>query len=202
MKDTYRTISKVSEGLYKDKGSKFISFAFPVSEEDEIKRILEEIKKRYHDARHHCYAWCLGADKSRYRAHDDGEPSNSAGKPILGKIHSNDLTNILIVVVRYFGGTLLGTGGLVNAYREAAADAVHNNRIVQEKVYAFYELFFEYPQMNDVMTVIKDHHLEQYDQEFGLKCSLKIKIWIKENESVLNKLHALDNVTCKKIHDG
>ncbi|MDP2112754.1 MAG: YigZ family protein, partial [Bacteroidota bacterium] len=130
MEDTYKTIEKPSEGLFKDKGSKFISFAFPVNSEDEIKDIVQSIKKEHHSARHHCYAWRLGADHLHFRANDDGEPSSTAGKPILGQIQSFDLTNILIVVVRYFGGTLLGVSGLINAYRSAALDAINQAEIV------------------------------------------------------------------------
>ena len=130
-KDNYLSIEKRSEGIYKDRGSKFLAFAFPVYQEDEIKDILAELRKEYHDARHHCYAYRLGASKEIYRVNDDGEPSSSAGKPIFGQIQSNDLSNILIVVVRYFGGTLLGVGGLINAYRSAAADALINASIIE-----------------------------------------------------------------------
>ena len=134
MEDTYKTIEKPSEGLFKDKGSKFISFAFPVDNEEEIKEIVQSIKKEHHSARHHCYAWRLGADQLLFRANDDGEPSSTAGKPILGQIQSFDLTNILIVVVRYFGGTLLGVSGLINAYRNAALDAINQAEIVEKLV--------------------------------------------------------------------
>ena len=128
--DKYLTIEKNSDGIFKDRGSKFLAFAYPVSSPEEIKIILAELRKKYHDARHHCYAYMLGAEKETYRSNDDGEPSSSAGKPILGQIQSNNLSNILIVVVRYFGGTLLGVGGLINAYRSAAADAIRNANII------------------------------------------------------------------------
>lgn len=124
MEDLYKTIAAPAEGLYKEKGSKFISLAYPVQSEGQIKEIVAELKDKFYDARHHCYAWMLGADKKNFRANDDGEPSSTAGRPILGQIQSNDLTNILIVVIRYFGGTKLGVSGLINAYREAAADAL------------------------------------------------------------------------------
>ena len=138
--DTYRTLKSPSEGIYKEKGSKFLAFAFPVNNEGDIKEKLEEIRKAYHDARHHCYAWVLGADKSRFRANDDGEPSNSAGKPILGKLQSHDLSQILIIVVRYFGGVKLGVGGLINAYRSAADDAIQNGTIVKRRMKTIFEI--------------------------------------------------------------
>ncbi len=132
MIDSYLTIEKNTEGLFKDKGSKFLAFAYPVEEEEEIKEYIQALKKEHYSARHHCYAWRLGAEKTHFRANDDGEPSSTAGKPILGQIQKNDLTNILIVVVRYFGGTLLGVSGLINAYRGAAADVINNSIIVEK----------------------------------------------------------------------
>ncbi|HOI47993.1 MAG TPA: YigZ family protein, partial [Prolixibacteraceae bacterium] len=126
MEDTYKTVSAPSEGLFKDKGSRFISYLYPVTTEEEIKEIIQQVKKAHHSARHHCYAWRLGRENIRFRANDDGEPSSTAGKPILGQLTSFELTNVLLVVVRYFGGTLLGTSGLINAYREAASEAIRN----------------------------------------------------------------------------
>jgi len=199
MVNQYRTISSNSKGLYKEKGSKFIAFAFPVTNEAAIKTILDDLKKDYHDARHHCYAWCLGENRVLQRTNDDGEPSSSAGKPILGQINSHNLTNILIVVVRYFGGTLLGVGGLINAYREAAADAIQNNRILEEKVYEIYKLTFEYPLMNSVMKIIKGHKLNQFDQDFALTCSLKILIWRKESERIITEIKILEGVGFEKV---
>ena len=149
MEDTYKTIEKPSEGLFKDKGSKFISLAFPVNSEEEIKEIVQSIKKEHHSARHHCYAWRLGADQLHFRANDDGEPSSTAGKPILGQIQSFDLTNILIVVVRYFGGTLLGVSGLINAYRSAALDAINQAEIVEKLVEKWLLVDFDYGAMNE-----------------------------------------------------
>ena len=134
MEDFYKTIAVPAEGLYKEKGSKFISFAYPVQTEEQIKGIVAELKDKFYDARHHCYAWMLGAGKKNFRANDDGEPSSTAGRPILGQIQSNDLTNILIVVVRYFGGTKLGVSGLIHAYREAAADALNHAEIIEKTV--------------------------------------------------------------------
>ena len=195
MANQFRTISSISKGLYKEKGSKFISLAYPVTNENEIKNILEELRKKYFDARHHCYAWCLGDDRERQRANDDGEPSSSAGKPILGQINANDLTNILIVVIRYFGGTLLGVGGLINAYREASSDAIQNNKIIEKKVFEVYKVSFEYQQMNNIMTIIKGHRLDQFDQDFALSCSVKIRIWKKDSERIVSEFKSLEGVS-------
>jgi uncharacterized YigZ family protein len=145
--DTYLTISNVAEGLFKDKGSRFISFAFPVSSEKEIKPHLEKIKNEYHDARHHCFAYMLGKDRTTFRSFDDGEPSGTAGKPILGQIQSKGLTNILIVVIRYFGGTLLGTSGLINAYRTSAADAINHSQIITKTIKCSCLVHFDYSKM-------------------------------------------------------
>lgn len=170
--DTYLTIKEPAEGLYKDRGSKFLGYAYPVDNEEEIKKRLAELKKLHPSANHHCFAFRLGADKQAYRANDDGEPSNTAGKPILGQIQSNDLTNILIIVVRYFGGTLLGVSGLINAYKLAAADSIQNASIIEKTVNDIYEIHFDYLQMNDVMKIIKDEEMKMLSQNFELSCSL------------------------------
>jgi uncharacterized YigZ family protein len=172
--DSYKTLKAPSEGSYKEKGSKFIAFAIPVRSEEEIKVELEELRKKYHDARHHCYAWTLGVDREHYRANDDGEPSNSAGKPILGQLDSFELTQLLIVVIRYFGGVKLGVGGLINAYRTAAKEAILNGQIVKRRQKMHFEVFFEYPQMNDIMQVVKNNLIKQLDQQFELDCKLKL----------------------------
>jgi uncharacterized YigZ family protein len=172
MEDTYKTIAAKSEGYFKDKGSKFLAFAWPVGNEDEIKEILTEIKKEHHNARHHCYAWRLGTEEITWRANDDGEPSSTAGKPILGQLLSFDVTNIFIVVVRYFGGTLLGTSGLINAYKTAAADALNRAKIVTRIIENKYKLHFTYPLMNDVMTIIKQENLNIVDTQFEIECDL------------------------------
>jgi len=172
MEDTYKTISAKSEGYFKDKGSKFIAYAWPVSNEDEIKEILTEIKKEHHNARHHCYAWRLGTEEITWRANDDGEPSSTAGRPILGQLQSFDVTNVFIVVVRYFGGTLLGTSGLINAYKTAAADALSSARIVTKTIEVKYKLHFTYPHMNDVMQIIKQENLNIVDTQFEIECDL------------------------------
>jgi len=199
MMDRFKTITKKSEGLYKEKGSKFLAFAYPVENESDIKEILEELRKKYHDARHHCYAWQLGTDQSLFRANDDGEPSYSAGKPILGQIHSFGLTNVLVVVVRYFGGTLLGVGGLIAAYREAARDALENAHIADKKIFKTFRISFEYPLMNDIMHIIKENKIEQFDQDFNISCSLKIKVWRKESNKIMDKLKLLENVKIEDI---
>lgn len=192
--DTYLTIKEPSTGLFKDKGSKFLAFAYPVSDDTEVKVLVDKLKKEYFDARHHCYAYRLGADKVIFRANDDNEPSGTAGKPILGQIVSNDLTNILVVVVRYFGGTLLGTTGLINAYRNASADAIANASKIEKKVHAIYQLAFDYQHVNYVMKIIKDYELMAYDQNFELMCSLKVKIRLSMVEALIQKFSPLYGV--------
>ena len=195
--DTYLTIKEPSTGLFKDKGSKFLAFAYPVSNDQEIKKLVEALKKEYFDARHHCYAYRLGADKLTFRANDDNEPSGTAGKPILGQIVSKDITNVLIVVVRYFGGTLLGTSGLINAYKNASSDALSKAVIIEKKVFAIYQLVFNYEQMNYVMKIIKDHDLESFDQSFEITCSLQVKIRLSMVEALLQKFSPLYEIEAK-----
>lgn len=172
--------------MYKEKGSKFLSFTYRVSGEQEISRYLETLKKQYHDARHHCFAWRLGPDLVRFRMNDDGEPSGSAGKPIYGQIIKRELTDILVVVVRYFGGTKLGVGGLINAYRSAASDALDHSSLIECQVYDRLKLEFEYPQMNRIMKIIKDLDLESSDQKFDLECSLILHPWKRRTELVVD----------------
>ncbi len=195
MEDTYKTIEKPSEGLFKDKGSKFISFAFTVNSEDEIREIVQSIKKEHHSARHHCYAWRLGAEKLLFRANDDGEPSSTAGKPILGQIQSFDLTNILIVVVRYFGGTLLGVSGLINAYRNAALDAIIRAEIVEKLVEKWLLVEFDYGAMNEVMKIFKDEKLPQEDPQFDLRCSIKTHIRLSELDRIEQAFSKIEGIT-------
>lgn len=192
MNDVYKTIQGSSEGLFREKGSKFVALAYPMQSEKEIKAKIAGLRKTYHDARHHCYAWRLGSDYDQYRVNDDGEPSGSAGKPIYGQIQSRDLTNVLVVVIRYFGGTLLGVGGLINAYRSAASDALDQARIVERKVYARLRLGFEYPQMNAVMKVIKDFRLEAEHQQFDLHCTMTLRVWKREAVQVTDRLAKID----------
>ncbi|KEO74652.1 YigZ family protein [Anditalea andensis] len=176
MNDTFLTLKEASEGLYKEKGSKFLAFAFPVSDDHEIKEKLDTLRKKYYDARHHCYAYMLGKDKENYRTNDDGEPNHSAGDPILGQIRSKDLTNVLIVVVRYFGGTKLGVGGLINAYKTAAAEAIQANEIITEMVTKNIRFTFDYLDMNEVMRLIKEYDLEIKKQEFDNTCTMTIRV--------------------------
>ena len=186
--DIYLTIYGPSIGLFKDKGSKFLSFAYPVSSEEEIKKHLSELRKQHPSANHHCYAFRVGADKQAYRANDDGEPSNTAGKPILGQIQSNDLTNILIVVVRYFGGTLLGVSGLINAYKLAAAETIKNAIIIEKTVDYIYEIKFDYLQMNDVMRIIKEEELKILSQESELNCIINFSVRKRNSTNVYDRL--------------
>ena len=196
--DTYLTILSPSEGIYKDKGSKFMAYAFPVSSEDEIKKQLSDLRKEHHSARHHCYAYRLGADKLIYRTNDDGEPSGTAGKPIFGQIQSKELTDILMVVVRYFGGTLLGVSGLITAYKQAAADAIANATIVEKIVKQQFEIKFDYLQINDVMKIIKDEVLEIQSQNFELDCSLVFAVRKNKSLKVQELFNKMSNVGIEK----
>ena len=199
MEDTFKTIEKPSEGLFKDKGSRFISYAFPVNSEEQIRELVQSIKKEHHSARHHCYAWRLGSDKLLFRTNDDGEPSSTAGKPILGQIQSFDLTNILIVVVRYFGGTLLGVSGLINAYRNAALDAVNQAEIVEKLLEKWFLVEFDYGAMNVVMKVFKDEKLPQIDPQFDLKCKIKTFVRLSESNQIEKSLLKIKSVQVKDI---
>lgn len=177
MQDSYLTIARRSEGLYKEKGSKFLAFAEPVSTPDEAKQAVERYRKTYHDARHVCYAYIVGADHDTWRANDDGEPSGTAGRPILGQLNAQQLTNTLIVVVRYFGGILLGTGGLTVAYKTAAADALRNAQTVRKDVTLRRTLRFPIERMNDIMRLIKETDSrilsQQYNGEYIIECEIK-----------------------------
>ena len=199
MEDTFKTIEKPSEGLFKDKGSRFISYAFQVNSESEISRIVQSIKKEHHSARHHCYAWRLGANKLLFRANDDGEPNFTAGKPILGQIQSFDLTNILIVVVRYFGGTLLGVSGLINAYRTAALDAIHQAEIVENLVEKWLLIEFDHGTMNEVMKIFKDEKLPQNDSQFDLRCIIKTHVRLCDLYRIEQALVKIEGVTVSEI---
>lgn len=193
-RDTYLTLTKNSEGFYKEKGSKFLAFAYMVMSEQDVKEQLNELKKKYYDARHHCYAYRLGVDGEKYRANDDGEPGHSAGDPILGQIRSSNLTNTLIVVVRYFGGTKLGVSGLINAYKTAAADAIANNSIHENLVLSEVKIQFEYPQLNQAMKLVKDHDLEIIDQKMEISCEMTIGVRISLLNTVKAKLKDLHEI--------
>jgi len=194
--DTYKTIAAESRGLFKDRGSRFIAIAKPVSSQEEIKTILEELRKEYHDARHHCYAWVLSPDRQAWRVNDDGEPSGTAGRPIMGQINSRELTNILFVVIRYFGGTLLGVSGLINAYRTAAEDALSNARIIEKHVMESWLVTFPYVAMNDVMKVLKDEGCSQHSHNYtGEECSAEISFRASLADTVTGRLQKIPGIT-------
>ena len=172
IEDKYKEVKNHTTGIYREKGSKFIAYSYPVYSEEEVKEKLDEVRKLEHSARHYCYAYILNPDKSAQRANDDGEPSSTAGKPILGQILSNDLTNILIVVVRYFGGVKLGFPGLIRSYKTAAAEAILEATIITKTIKEQYEVSFKYPQMNDVMRLIKEYDLEVVNTDFQIDCKL------------------------------
>ncbi|MGE5419077.1 MAG: IMPACT family protein [Chloroflexota bacterium] len=197
--DTYNTISASSEGLYKEKGSRFIAMAFPVSEQSEIRPILDKLKKEHHEARHHCYAWILGIERTNWRVNDDGEPSGTGGKPILGQINSAGLTNILIVVIRYFGGTLLGVSGLINAYRTAASEAIKNAHVIQKTLREYYEILFPYISMNDVMKILKEENAGQSDQQFDTECRITVSFRVSSREKVLSRFERVEGLTYKYL---
>ena len=192
--DTYLTIEKKSEILYKDKGSKFLSVAFPVENEQQIKQALTQLKKEHPSANHHCYDYRLGADKLNFRANDVGEPSNTAGKPILGQIQSNDLTNILIVVVRYFGGTLLGVGGLIQAYKNSAAEVIKESTIIEKFIEFNYAIQFPFEQLNEVMKLLKQLDCKISAQQFDTDCEISFSIRKAKSEQCEEKLKKLNDL--------
>ena len=198
MSDTYKTISASTEGIYKEKGSKFISFAIPVHSADEVKELIKTYKKEYYDARHVCYAYMLGAERKEWRANDDGEPSGTAGRPILGQINSKGLTDILVIVVRYFGGILLGTGGLTVAYKEATADALSQAEIIEKTVNETISINFDYALMNDVMRVIKDTDAQIRSQSYENNCIMKLGIRKKDASLLTSKLEKIIGVVIEK----
>lgn len=190
--DLFKTIKSISTGTYSEKRSKFLAFAIPVRSVDEVKSIVAEYQKKYYDARHVCYAYMLGAERAEFRANDNGEPSGTAGKPILGQINSNELTDILIIVVRYFGGVKLGTSGLIVAYRLAAAEAISAAEIIEKTVDEDLTFFFEYPFMNDVMRIVKEENPEIISQSYDSDCSMTLRI----RKSIMPKLkQRLEKIT-------
>lgn len=176
MDDTYKTIAEPAEGTYSEKRSKFLAFAIPVRTQEEVKEWVKEYQKKYYDARHACYAYMLGHERKDFRANDNGEPSGTAGKPILGQINSNELTDILIIVVRYFGGIKLGTSGLIGAYKTAAAEAIANSTIIEKTVDDDITVYFEYPFLNDVMRIVKEEEPQVIDQLFEMDCKMTLRI--------------------------
>lgn len=192
--DEYRTIKSLSEGQYSEKRSKFLAFALPVENVDEVRELVAQYQKKYYDARHACYAYMIGADRQTFRANDNGEPSGTAGKPILGQINSNELTNILIIVVRYFGGIKLGTSGLIQAYKAAAAEAISNAEIVTKTVDENLSVIYEFPMMNSVMKVIKDLNPKIISQGYETDYTMTLQIrkgMIPELKSRLSKIDTL-----------
>jgi uncharacterized YigZ family protein len=192
--ENYKTIKSPAKGSYKAKGSRFLSFAFPVGNPELIKPLIDGIRKEYHDARHHCYAYMIGSERINWRINDDGEPSGTAGRPILGQINSNGLTNILIVVSRYFGGTLLGVSGLINAYKTAAADAIENSEIVERTLHEYYEIKYPYIIMNDIMKILKEEGAGQSGQSFDLECSMKIDFRPSAREKIIGRLSRIEGL--------
>ena len=191
MTDEYKTIKGTSEGFYSEKRSKFLAFAHHVDSLDEVKELLAQYRKKYYDARHVCYAYMLGAEYTEFRANDDGEPSSTAGKPILGQINSNELTDILIIVVRYYGGVNLGTSGLIVAYREAAADAIAHAEVETRQVEEVVTYDFPYVMMNDVMRVVKEMQPRIVGQTYDNTCQIRLSIRKSEVEQLRKRLEKL-----------
>lgn len=192
--DTYRTLRAPAEGLFRDRGSKFLAFGYPVYSQEEIAEIIQRLKKEHPGANHHCYAWRLGVSGDSYRANDDGEPAGTAGKPIYNQLLSAGITNVLIVVVRYFGGTLLGVSGLINAYRSAAAACISAGEIVEKQIMEIYRLEFSYDAMPAVMKLLKDAGLKQSNQKFELECELEFAVRKSEADSVVAALNSIASV--------
>lgn len=199
--DTYKTITKSSEEvLFKDKNSKFFGYAFPVASDDDVKSHIEALKKQHHSARHWCYAYQLGTENISYRANDDGEPNNSAGMPIYGQIQSFDVTNILIVVVRYFGGVKLGVGGLINAYKTAAQIALDSSTIIEKTINIDFLIIFDYKNMNKVMRVIKEKQLNIVSQKLELNCQIFISVRKKDSENIFNIFQNMFEIEITKLN--
>lgn len=197
MQNRYKTILKPSEGIYKEKGSKFLSFVVPINSAKEVKEIIDEYRKKYHDARHVCYAYMLGEERNEFRANDDGEPSGTAGRPILGQINSFELTNILIIVVRYFGGILLGTGGLITAYKEAAADAIKGGEIIEKTIEIPLSIHFKYELISEVTRLIKEFNLSVISQKFETECDITFSIPKESFEKIKDKFEKIYGVQIK-----
>ncbi len=197
--DTYKTILQPSEEvLFKDKNSKFFGYAYPISNEEEVKEILSDLKKQHHQARHWCYAFQLGTETKQYRANDDGEPNNSAGMPIYGQILSFDVTNVLVVVVRYFGGVKLGVSGLINAYKTSAQMALENVEIIEKTIDKHFLINFDYKNMNKVMRVIKEKNINLVNQKMELDCEIEISIRKKNAEEIFSIFDSLFEVSIKE----
>lgn len=199
IKDSYKSIASPSDGLFKDNGSRFIARAYPVETEEEIKEIVAALKKEYYDARHHCYAYRLGYKGDKFRANDDGEPSGSSGRPILGQIDSNGLSDILVVVIRYFGGIKLGIPGLIRAYKTSTADAIANAEIIEKIASKRFRVHFGYMNMNGVMKVMKDMNLEQKNQKFDMECSLETTVRLSMVDTFLERTGDVEGCNIEEI---
>ena len=199
IKDTYLSIAGETEGLFRDNGSRFIALAYPVESVESVKEIVSSLKKEYHDARHHCYAYRIGYRGDTFRANDDGEPSGSAARPILGQIDSLGLSDVLVVVVRYFGGIKLGIPGLIRAYRTSAADALSKAQIVEKTASEDYTLRFSYDKMNPVMKLLKDMDIPSSDQQFALECSLRARVRLRSVEDFLRRVADIGGCSAEKI---
>lgn len=197
--DQYKTINAPSEGTFRDKGSKFIAYSYPFTDENTLKDILSNVKSSHPKARHHCYAYRLGMDRSVFRINDDNEPAGSAGRPILNTLLSNDLTNILVIVVRYFGGTLLGIPGLINAYKSATQESINNATIIEKHQKDIYRIDFDYLQMNNVMRIIKEEDLDILNQTFDNNCKMEIAIRTSLVNRVTTNLSTLPNLKLKYL---
>lgn len=199
IRDSYKSIPGPAEGLFKDNGSRFISFAFPVETEEEVKSIVGDLKKKYHDARHHCYAYRLGYLGDKFRANDDGEPSSSAGRPILGQIDSRGLSDVLVVVVRYFGGIKLGIPGLIRAYKTSTAEALDKAGYVEKIAGKWFSVHFGYEAMNSVMKILKDMDLQQKGQAFGAECTLQVWIRLSAEDDFRTRIGKIENCTINEL---
>ena len=198
--DLYKTIKLPSEGLFKDKGSKFLAFAYPFENEIELKFLIEPLRKEHFKAVHFCYAYRIGLDRNNFRVNDDGEPSGSAGRPILNVLLSKEITNILVVVVRYWGGTLLGVPGLINAYKSATEEALTNAEIIKKTVNDVYQITFAYVKMNDIMKVVKDFDLKVRNQRFDNQCNIEIEFRKNISPNVIGKLEKIDEIIIEYLH--
>ncbi|MBA4853253.1 YigZ family protein [Emticicia sp. BO119] len=197
--DTYTTIKQATEALFKDRGSKFLAFTYPITNEQEVKKYLDTLRGLHPKANHHCYAYRLGIDRSQFRVNDDGEPSGSAGRPILNVLLSKDVTNILVVVVRYFGGTLLGVPGLINAYKSATIEALTGAELIQKTLNDLYEISFDFEAMNDVMRVVKEFGLKISNQTYDNRCTLTIEVRKAILNQVLTKMEKIDSINTKYL---
>lgn len=197
--DTYRTITESATGAYKEKGSKFLAFAYPIASSNEVKPIIDSLKTEYYDARHHCFAYRIGQSGDQWRAVDDGEPAGTAGRPILGQLQSAELTNLLVVVVRYFGGTKLGVPGLINAYKEATIDVLRNSSIIERTVDVEFSLIFGYVSMNEVMRVIKEFGPAVAEQDFDNVCSMRLSLRCANADMFYEKTSKIEGVNIEKL---